>query len=598
MITEKEFNHVKDTIFSLVNFEFNGKISTYGFDGIKVDYDGENAKIGCKDKSSLARALFILAKDSPKGAFSVEEKIRFKYLGIMLDVARNRVMRVESVKRYIDYLAALGFNSVMLYLEDVFHMEKYPRFGYMRGRYEVEDLKAIDDYAYELGVEVIPNIESLGHMEQYLRWNEADPIKDTNKCLLVGVPETYEFLDEMLKTMRMAFRSDRIHLNIDETQGLGTGAYAKKFGNKEGNEILYDHLEKLDEIVRKYNYQPIMSSDMFFRKLSPTGGYYSPASRLTKEMVERVPDNMTICYWDYYHTEKKDYDYFMEEHKVFERPIQFYGSVWTWEGLIEDTEFTHQVSVPAMLSCLEHGVDDVFITMWGDDGGETNPMHTISTLPIYTEMYYKGRECSVEELDEVSEFLTGVKYSDKLEVSKLHGEIHLDKFFSKRIFYADIMYDLVDFRYDYEKYMQGFREAYEHTMSRKNDYFEYCNLYAKCILGKNEILHDLRNKYKADDREYLKELCESKLPELISDYIAFQKVFTKQWLKDSKGNGLEVLEVRFGGAILRLETAIDRINAYLNGEIDKIEELEEEVVLSESCQYKEARKVMGTSFIW
>ena len=225
-------------------------------------------------------------------------------------------------------------------------------------------------------------------------------------------------------------------------------------------------------------------------------------------------------------------------------------------------------------------------------------MHTLSTIPIYSEMYYKGRECTMGELDEVSEFLTGVKFSDKLEVAKLHGEIHLDKFFSKRIFYADIMYDLVDLKYDYEADMQGFGEAYEHTLSRKNDFFEYSNLYAKCILGKNEILHNLRDRYQAGDREYLMELCNVKLPELVEDYKAFQKVYTKQWLKDSKGNGLEVMEVRLGGAILRLETAKDRIKAYLNGDIDYIEELEEKVIVGERPQYKEARKVMGTSFIW
>lgn len=597
MLTQKEFVHIQNTVFSLVNFTFAGQIKLAEFDGVKVEFDGKDAIIGCHDKTTLARALFLLAMKSPKGAFSLEEKPSFRRFGVQIDVARNRVLTVDALKKYMEYLAALGFNEVWLYMEDVFEMENYPRFGYMRGRYSVAELRELDDYAYALGIEIVPTVETLGHMEQYLRWDEAGEVRDTGECLLVGVPETYAFLEEVFKTMRAAFRTERIHLCLDETISLGTGVYKKLFGEKEKTEIIYDHLEKLEPLWKKYGFRPYMYSDMFFRKLSPQGRYYLIEGHITKEMGQRLPADMVLDYWDYYHLEKEHYDRFIEEHRRFERPFKFLGSLWSWEGFIEDTVFSYQTSVPAMLSCIENKIDTVDISMWGDDGAETDISTTVSSLPLYSEMCYKGRECSIEELDEVSGFLTGITFSDKLAISRIHHNFHKDKFFAKRIFYADLMYDLVNASYDYEKVMADFRAVYEYTASCKNNYFAYCNQFAKCVIGKLEVLHRLRSAYLEDDRAWLRQVCSEKLPALVCEYRKFRKIFSDQWLATGKPNGLEITENRMGAAILRMETLIERLEAYLQGKVTSIPELAGEHMISEEPPYTvPALKVMGTSY--
>ena len=47
---------------------------------------------------------------------------------------------IKVFKKYIDNIAALGFNMLMLYTEDVYEMPEYPRFGYMRGRYTKDEI--------------------------------------------------------------------------------------------------------------------------------------------------------------------------------------------------------------------------------------------------------------------------------------------------------------------------------------------------------------------------------------------------------------------------------------------------------------------------
>ena len=84
-------------------------------------------------------------------------------------------------------------------------MKNRPYFGYMRGKYTKEDIRAIDGYAYDYGIEVIPCIECYGHMAKYLIWDEAADIKDTSSVLLAREEKTFEFLDELIENVSSSY---------------------------------------------------------------------------------------------------------------------------------------------------------------------------------------------------------------------------------------------------------------------------------------------------------------------------------------------------------------------------------------------------------
>ncbi|MDO4741652.1 MAG: family 20 glycosylhydrolase, partial [Eubacteriales bacterium] len=85
------------------------------------------------------------------------------------DVSRGAVMKPQAVRRYIDQLACLGMNLLMLYTEDTYEVPEYPYFGHLRGRYSRSDLREIDAYAASMGVELVPCIQTLGHLLQFLQ---------------------------------------------------------------------------------------------------------------------------------------------------------------------------------------------------------------------------------------------------------------------------------------------------------------------------------------------------------------------------------------------------------------------------------------------
>lgn len=69
--------------------------------------------------------------------------------------------------------------------------------------WQEDELREIDDFAYALGIEVVPCFEFYGHMEKYLIWPEAGPIRDTASVLLAREDATFEFLEESLPISRV-----------------------------------------------------------------------------------------------------------------------------------------------------------------------------------------------------------------------------------------------------------------------------------------------------------------------------------------------------------------------------------------------------------
>jgi hypothetical protein len=99
---------------------------------------------------------------------------------------------------------------------------------------------------------------------------------------------------------------------------------------------------------------------------------------------------------------------------------------------------------------------------------------------------------------------------------------------------------------------------------------------ARALSLKTHLRRDLRVAYLAGDKARLRELVDGDLAELRKAIRALWKRYRDMWLSTYKPFGLEVVEQRYGGLMARLETASDRLNAYLAGEIPSVAELEHE----------------------
>lgn len=551
---------------------------------LKVEKKGNTAVITYGRRVELFRGLGLLAEHANEENYSTTQHARFKMDGMMLDCSRNGVMKLDVVKKFIRYMALMGLDTLMLYTEDTYEVPEYPYFGYMRGRYSCDELKEMDEYAYSYGIELIPCIQTLAHLEGALRWPCFNEVKDYGNILLCGEEKTYTFIEAMIRSCRNCFRTKRIHIGMDEAHMMGLGKYLDRNGYEKREEIFCRHLDRVNAICEKYDFKPMIWSDMFFR-LGFDGEYYPPLnSQIDPSVIELVHPNVELVYWDYYHEDKEVYNSYIDMHQKFHNKILFAGGAWRWLGhgpaLLKSLYQTRL----ALQACIEKGIEDVFVTAWGDNGNEASFMCILPVMQQYAEFCYQG-DVSDEVLAQRMKACTDESFQDMLLLDK--ASIVYENHWigsganpTKYLLYMDIMGGLAE-RHTTDKYPENFRKAAELIAQAGKRSpacgYMYDTLAKLCSVLeiKSRVGVEAQKAYKSGDKDTLKKIADDVLPELLQRMIAFHESTYIQWTAECKANGYEVLDLRFGGLESRVKTAIKRIHLYLDGEIDRLEELDE-----------------------
>lgn len=504
-------------------------------------------------------------------------------LGVMIDCSRNAVMNVPSLKRFIDLLSAFGYNMLQLYTEDTYEISGEPYFGYMRGRYTAEEIREIDAYAKSKGIELVPCIQTLAHLNAIIRWRQYHQIIDCNDILLAGDERTYALIDKMFETLAKNFTSRRVNIGMDEAHMVGLGKYLDLHGYQKRFDILLAHLERVCEIAKKYGFKPMMWSDMFFR-LASGGMYYGvPARKIGKDVIEKVPKEVELVYWDYYGNTERHYADMIRAHKRFDNGIWFAGGLWSWTGYAPHNRMSMGRTRKALRACRRNGVGNVFFTMWGDDGGECSYFSLLPAL-CYAAECARGNT-DIKAIKAKFKQVTGCDFNRFLaaDLPNMIGKVDEHGYANpcKYMLYNDLFAGVFDSTVnpvDKEKY-KSYSRKLKRFDSSSPYYYIFDTLSALCELlyVKYDLGYNTRKAYQAGDKEALKEL----LPEyskLVKKADKFYRKFKELWLKENKPFGLEVIEIRLGGLMLRAESCRKRLEEYLEGKIDKIEELEQRLL--------------------
>ena len=230
---------------------------------------------------------------------------QFKHLSVFIECAQGVVPRVSTLKKYISMISQMGYNELYLGMADAYKIKEEPYFNYKRGGYTTEDLKEIDVYAKQCGVEVIAQIHTLSHLHFLNKYPEYSEIFDTKSNLMVGDEAVYKLVEHMINAISEGLSSRRIHLGLDEAFGLGTGKYLEKHGPEDKKELLLKHLKRVVEITKRYGYTCEIWGDMLIEK--------NNTKVTAQEVKDALPDDILVYLWDY-----EEYDKQKIQEKNFE----------------------------------------------------------------------------------------------------------------------------------------------------------------------------------------------------------------------------------------------------------------------------------------
>lgn len=525
-------------------------------------------------------------------------------VAVSLDFSRNAIMTVEKIETYLLYLAALGVNTLYMYTEDTYEVAGEDYFGYLRGRYSVAEIQAIVQYAAKFGIEVVPAIQTLAHLTQFLRWPMMETIKEDAHTILIDEERSYLAIQRMIDACKIMYQSKRIHLGMDEAYQAGLGRYLDLHGFVPRVELILRHLEKVVGMVKAAGLEPMIWSDFVYKVLDTTNTsrLYYPEAKINPEYATQYPKNLTYVHWDYGCEEVAQYkkvianhlEFCDKDHYMLATGAHIFGKIAPNHGKSINT------MTAGIQACKELELKRVMLTTWGDDGQEIEHVHALISAYYYSETIYSQHvvqeniQVSMNSLlgEEAYQFLYALTYFD--EVYGVQRDNPMMGNISRSILWQDPLLGI------YDKHILLYNQMYEQSLGNyyqelavkltKNGFDDggifsvikqRYTLLAEVLSLKSDLGIQLQQARQSENKAELKSIQLTVIEPLIQKFEQLYDSHEQIWDYFYKPNGWEVLERRYAASISRLKTTNRKINCYLQTGTGLEELLEEKQLFCE-----------------
>ncbi|MCX7847214.1 MAG: beta-N-acetylhexosaminidase [bacterium] len=514
------------------------------------------------------------------GLARVDERTPFTTLGIMLDCSRNAVITVDHMKKWLQRLALLGYNMAMLYTEDTYALPGEPYFGFQRGRYTPDELRELDMYAARLGIELIPCIQTLGHLEKVLRHHAYWDVRDTPSVLMVGEPRTYQLIEKMIAQWKSVYRTRRIHIGMDEADDLGRGRYLTLKGYRPATQLMVEHLQRVVAICRQHGVQPMIWSDMCFRLGSPTHDYYDPHAVIPREVAQNIPPDVDLVYWDYYHREQAFYEDWIQRHRAMGKEPIMASGIWTWNRYWYDHAATVYAANPCIDACTKLQVRELVFTQWGDNGAYCDHDSAFAGMAWCAERAYGHALPSKSTLERRFAAVCRASYAVHLLASRLHSAV--------RDFHPDMWDDpifethLRTYAHDRPRVIAQIARQFaqlaarlrRHVRDRACGHVTYAFATAHAFAQRYQLFARMLAAYRLGDQRSL-QLAARDIPRVRRSIRSMAAAFRTMWMRHNKPQGIECIQARFGMLDARYAELTQRVRELSQGRITRIAEWDE-----------------------
>jgi len=311
------------------------------------------------------RQLLMQAAGEPLPCVDIRDWPDFPARGILLDISRDRVPTMETLYGLVDRLASWKLNQLQLYTEHTFayraHAEVWADASPMTG----EEILELDAYCRERFIELVPNQNSFGHMERWLKHERYAPLAETHEMfdtpwgiqlqgpfgLAPEAPGSFELIGSLYDELLPHFSSRQINVGLDETIDLGQGA-SKTVCKERGAGRVY-----LDFLLRLYN-------DVTGRGRAMQ--YWGDIVIHYPELIAELPKDAIALEWGY------EFDHPFGEHgEMFAAagvPYHVCPGTASWNSIAGRTDNALGNLLKAAENGLAFGATGYLVTDWGDSG--------------------------------------------------------------------------------------------------------------------------------------------------------------------------------------------------------------------------------------
>lgn len=384
-----ESDKILPVIESLSNLDVTGELKLlsifYSINSVKIGIDSVNLKpqeyFLKIEKESItilgqnSAALFYakqtllqliswsITENKPLPCLTVNDFPDFERRGFMLDISRNKVPTMETLYEIVDFLASWKINEFQLYTEHTFAYKNHKIVWENAGPITAEEIQALDKYCQERFIDLVPNQNSFGHMENWLKYDEyLDLAECPETCKTIWGPskrhsldptnpKSFELMQELYAELLPNFSSKYFNIGCDETVELGLGKSAP-ICKKDGKGRVYlEYLIKLNNEANKNGKLAQFWGDIIVNH---------------PELISELPKNMIAMVWGY----DGNFPAGKDLPKFVAAGLDFYvcPGTSTWNSLIGRNYNGFENLKNAALQGKKYGAKGYLNTCWGDYG--------------------------------------------------------------------------------------------------------------------------------------------------------------------------------------------------------------------------------------
>jgi len=297
--------------------------------------------------------------------------------GVMLDISRGRVPRLRTLKQLASNLADFKINELQLYLEHTFAYRRQPKVWQGEGALTAQEIRKLDAHCRALGIELIPNQNSFGHLQPWLDHPSLCKLAEVQEpwldprggfvrhpaTLAPNHPGTLPFLRSLYDELLPNFTSKRFNVGCDETWDLGRGR-SRALCERQGKGRVYlDFLKKIHREVRQRGRTMMFWGDIIL--------HYP-------ELIASVPKDVIALNWGY----DAGHPFPRETAAFAKAGLRFYvcPGTYTWQSMVGRYDNALVNLREAARAGRRNGAIGYLNTDWGD-GGHPQPLAV--SYPLY-----------------------------------------------------------------------------------------------------------------------------------------------------------------------------------------------------------------------
>jgi hexosaminidase len=310
-------------------------------------------------KTLLAKGVTTLPR------LEIRDHPAFPNRGLMLDVSRCKMPTMETLFSLIDLLADLKYNELQLYVEHTFAFADHETVWKDASPLTPEEILTLDERCRERFIELVPNLNSFGHFE---RWLRHEPYKHLAECpegfrreepfivrdhgsTLKPNADSLAFIDSLYAEYLPNFSSRRFNVGMDEPWELGQGWSQPEIEKRGKHAVYLEHLDGIRKLVEKHDREMLFWADILLEK---------------SENASHVPKSASPVIWGY----EAEHPFDKQAKNLADCGLSYYlaPGTATWRSFTGRLTNALANLRSATEAGLAHNASGILLSAWGDCG--------------------------------------------------------------------------------------------------------------------------------------------------------------------------------------------------------------------------------------